>query len=230
MIDLLPSPGALAALFGVAFLITLIYMFIRLGKEAREQEQARVDARADIRRRAIAAGRRMVDGTGRTQWTQHGTLADGTPWTLVHWTALKPGYDPKDNHPSYRLDTMSGAHLEWRCPALARTQAAFSFHRRPRGRRTPTEVTMEGDGEFWTRWRLEAGDEATARRAFTPTVCALLAQIPRPIATNLGLDERTSIVLGSEGLVSVLGVYNLMPDIVDVWIRANEAIAEALKA
>ena len=230
MIDLLPSPGTLAALYAVAFAIAVIYLFKRLRKEASEQERARVNTRTDIRRRAIAAGRRMVDGTGRTQWTQHGALADGTPWTLAQWTALKSGYLPDDRHPSHHYDRLSGMHLEWRCPALARPQAAFSFHRRSRGRDAPTEIIMQGDTELWRRWQLEAGDESAARRAFTPAVCAVLAQIPKPIATNLYLDERTSIVLGNEGLVSVLGVYDLVPDTVDAWIQANQAIAEALMA
>lgn len=220
--------GTLVLGLAIAFVAAMIYIGVRFMRESREQKENRAAVRAEIGRRASSKGRAMADGAGNVVWTQHGTLPGGEGWTLA--------YSVGDHErlvgvsrPTVERDMIGGQQLEWRCSALKSPGYVFSFYRRTDDRKKPEEIRLEGNDLVWSRWRLEAREEATARRAFGEVVCDRLARLPRGIASNTNIDERTSITLTSDGLVAVLGLDDLTPELVDLWLEIGEGMAAGVR-
>jgi len=226
---LIPIEAIVAAL-AVAFVAAMIYFGVRFMRESREEKEKRAAARAEVGRRAAAKGRRIENGVGHVLWTQHGTTPNGEAWTLAYCVGYHERMMQDVGRPIVvERDMITGQHLEWRCPAVKHAKLAFSFYKRTDDKKKPEEVSFDPDDELWRRWRLEARDEAIARRAFSPAVCALLTKLPLGIAWNTYIDERTSITLGSDGLLAVLGLDDVTPDLVDLWIDVNEGLAAGIK-
>jgi len=164
-------------------------------------------------------------------WKQQGSMVGNLDWTLTWAVSYKASPFTPVNEPTvYMRDLIQGQRLEWRCPALKHEGLAFSFYRRTGGAPKPDEIRIEPEGTLWRRWRLEARDEALARRLFSPSLCALLDKLPKPLASNTLIDERTSIMLDANGLQAILGVDNLTPDLVDLWIAVGEQLATEARA
>jgi hypothetical protein len=210
-----------------AFVAAMIYLGVRFAREGSEQREKVAATSADISRRAAAKGRRIEKGQGEVIWKQQGLLAGGGAWSLAYSVSSTQGMaSDVRTSPDYVRDMIAGQRLEWRCPALKRDAHVFSFHKRTDDPRKPDEVGFDPDDKLWWRWRLEARDEAVARRAFNPAACALLLKLPLGIAYNTYIDRRTSIVLGTDGLVAVLGVDEITADLVDLWIEIAETLAD----
>ena len=249
--------GAIVAFLAVAFVIAAIWIGIRMARESGEQAEARKAADAEIARRANAKGRRFekISDIARSRehrpmpagvvtlreynplpqsdaiWKQQGSAAGNIDWTLVWAVSYKASPFTATNEPTvYMRDVIQGQRLEWRCPALKHDGLAFSFYRRHGDDTKPDEIRIEPEGTLWRRWRLEARDEALARRVFNPALCALLDKLPTPRASNTLIDERTSIMLDANGLQAILGVDDLTPDLVDLWIAVGEQLAAEAKA
>ena len=213
----------------IGFVVVFVYGAVRAMGNAQEHKQEQKDQRKEIARRALAKGWGYAPVIGREwDWKIHGKTQGGLPWTMVFSIAIRDVYPDGLNNPKQRaFDTINGQQLEWRCPALQRGDHVFSFFRRT-GSESAPEVRMEGTPAVWSRWRVESRDEALARRAFSPAVCALLEKLPPAYAKNTFEDQRTSITYGTDGLVSVRGAYFPEPDVVDLWIQINDALAAAI--
>lgn len=222
-----PSAGTLVGFLAAAFVAAMIYIGVRFLRESKAQRLDRAAVREEIGRRAAAKGRRIENGSGEEIWTMHGALPGGEAWTL----AYKVGYatsvmSENLSHPdSVHRDWLAGQRLEWRCPTLKRDALAFSFYKRTDRKIRPGEVTFDPSDQLWQRWRLEASDEATARRVFGTAASALLLKLPLRRYRNADIDQRTSITLGTDGLVAVLGLDDLTPELAELWIEAAQAMA-----
>lgn len=220
-----PSAGTLVAFLAVAFVAVVIYMGVRFKREVREQEQARAAVQEEVRRCAAAKGRRFESGTGEAVWTIHGKLSDGQAWAL----AYKAGYATRGTPRVIQRDWLFGERLDWRCPAFKRDALAFSFYKRIDGKKRQDELAFDEGDELWQRWRLEARDEATARRAFGADASALLLKLPLARYGNVNIDQNTSISLGKDGIVATVGTDGLTPELVDLWIEIAQTVAAAIK-
>ena len=65
---------------------------------------------------------------------------------------------------------------------------------------------------------------ALARRVFNAELLALLEKLPLPRAGNTMIDERTVITLGPDGLQADLGVEELTPELVELWVGVGDAL------
>lgn len=250
MLPIIPV-GTIVAFLAVAFVASTIWIGIRAARESRQQQAARVSAQTEIVRRALAKGRSVAHLDSGKMWRRHnGPPPDDTIWKMqgsaplaikagagngaardagIDWTlswriALRDTTATWDSAPTvWERDTIQGQLLSWRCPSIKTDQPAFNlYHRTNRYDKKPDEITSEADGVLWRRWRLEAKDAVLARRVFNARLCALLQELPVPRASNSLVDERTSISLGPGGLQADLGVEELTPELVDLWIEIGE--------
>lgn len=226
----MPSVGELVALLAIAFVAAFVYIGFRFLRESKQQKLDREEVRAEIGRRAAAKGRRIENGTGQILWKQQGALSGGEIWTLEYCVGYRERMKSDVLEPDIvDRDWIAGQRLEWRCAALKRDSLAFSFYKRTDDKKAPDEIAFDPDDKLWWRWRLEARDEAIARRVFSPAVCELLLRLPLGIAFNTYIDQRTSITLGTDGLVAVLGVDAITPELVELWIETAEAMVTGAK-
>lgn len=225
----LPSPGEIAAFLALAFVASFAYMLVRMRRESREQDGARVDAAVEIRRRAAAKGRRFEPGRGDVQWTQQGTDPAGMAWTLSHKVGSRESEAVNlATRSRSELDYTFGQTLVWSCPSLERKALAFALYRRTDDKPAPREVAL-GEHPAWWRWRVESHEPDLARRAFGPTAETLLEKLPLRKYANSSIDERTWIQLHDRGLVVEVGIDELTPDLVDHVIALGEAVAAGVR-
>jgi hypothetical protein len=251
MLPIIPV-GYIVAFLAVAFVATMIWIGIRAVREGRDQQAARNAAHAEIMRRALAKGRSVAQPeSGRiatqrvsvplddTVWRMQGnapgqgaSAKTGIDWTLTWRIAFREtSSDSVDGPRVWVRDIIQGQLLAWRCASIRTEQPAFTFtHRTNRYDTKPDEINSEKDGPLWRRWRLQAKDDALARRVFNAELLALLEKLPLPRASNTLVDERTVISLGPEGLQMDLGVEELTPELVDLWVGVGEALIGSSQA
>lgn len=223
----LPSTETVVLLLAFAFVIAMIRIGIRMVKLGAKQEEKRRNARAEIEQNAAAHGRRFIRTGGDDTWRQTGASPKGVAWELTYSIATKTEYGDEDRDSAEVPDTISGQLFEWHAAALRRPARAFRFGQ-DKGKGEAGKRILDDEERLWQRWQLEVDDAVLTRRAFTPAVCDALAMLPAEKARNTYQDRRTSIMLGTEGLVATLGVYKPGPEVVELWIGICESMADAI--
>jgi hypothetical protein len=250
MLPVIPV-GYIVALLAGALVVAGICIAIRNTRAASQQQSAREAAHAEIMRRALAKGRSVAHPETGNIWRQHnraplddtiwkmqghalwpgGSNKGGTDWTLAWRIAFRVANEDSEGAPIVWVrDTVQGQLLSWRCTSIKTDQQAFIVtHRINRYDKKPDEIFSESDGPLWRRWRLQAKDAELARRVFNAELCELLAKLPVQRASHSRMDERTVISLGPDGLQADLGVEELTPELVDLWVGVGEGLINPMQ-